>query len=361
MRVAILARRGGWAQRSLGRLGLKRGGTWLNAVNDQVAGVGAVFVPGTRRDSLHILDTLLNLDAGPNPEMVTTETASYSDIVFGPFRLLGYRFSPRIADMGGTQFWRTGPPAGLPGDYGPLSAIARGKVNLDRVRTHWPNMLRVAGSLVTRKVCAYDLLRMISRDGNPTPLGQAFAEYGRVDKTLHLLAMVDPVDESWRRVTRQLNIQESWHRWQERSSTGSAASCARRTGKVRKTSSARSVWSSTPWCCGTPPLYRRRGTRAARRRAAGYRRRCRTAVSARPRACEPARPLRLPSAQRATSAGAARPGRTGQPVLTALRQVSDDPRLVIRGPCDDKITSGVQPAEQLPAGHVAVQALRKLG
>lgn len=34
-----------------------------------------------------------------------------SDIVFGLFRLLGYRFSPRIADMGGTQFWR-GRPTG---------------------------------------------------------------------------------------------------------------------------------------------------------------------------------------------------------------------------------------------------------
>ncbi|MBM0207129.1 Tn3 family transposase [Micromonospora sp. STR1s_5] len=47
----------------------------------------------------------------------------------------------------------------------------------------------------------------------PHPLGQAFAEYGRVDKTLHLLAMVDPVDETYRRrVTRQLNVQESRHR-----------------------------------------------------------------------------------------------------------------------------------------------------
>jgi hypothetical protein len=55
--------------------GLGRGVTWLNAVNDQVAGVGAVVVPGTMRDSLHILDTLLNLDAGPKPEMVATDTA----------------------------------------------------------------------------------------------------------------------------------------------------------------------------------------------------------------------------------------------------------------------------------------------
>jgi hypothetical protein len=39
--------------------------------------------------------------------MVATDTASYSDIVFGLFRLLGYRFSPRMADLGGTGFWRT--------------------------------------------------------------------------------------------------------------------------------------------------------------------------------------------------------------------------------------------------------------
>jgi TnpA family transposase len=53
---------------------------------------------------------------------------------------------------------------------------------------------------------------MFSRDGHPTPLGQAFAEYGRVAKTLHLLAMVDPIDSGYRRtVLRQLTVQESRH------------------------------------------------------------------------------------------------------------------------------------------------------
>jgi TnpA family transposase len=192
--------------------GYKRGITWLNAVNDRFAGLGAVIVTGTVRDSLYILDTLLNLDAGPKPEMVATDTASYSDIVFGLFRLLGYRFSPRIADLGGTGFWRADVPGRPAGDYGPLNAIARNKVNLDRIITHWPDMLRVAGSLITNQVRAYDLLRMLTRDGHPTPLGQALAEYGRITKTLHLLAMVDPVDEAYRRtVTRQLNIGESRH------------------------------------------------------------------------------------------------------------------------------------------------------
>ncbi len=74
-------------------------------------------------------------------------------------------------------------------------------------------MLRVAGSPVTSQVRAYDLLRMLGRDGHPTALGQAFAEYGRIAKTLHLLAFVDPADEGYRRVVRrQLTIQESRHR-----------------------------------------------------------------------------------------------------------------------------------------------------
>ncbi|WP_406319959.1 hypothetical protein [Streptosporangium sp. NBC_01639] len=34
---------------------------------------------------------------------------------------------------------------------------------------------------------------MFVRQGSPTPLGQAFAEYGRIDKTTHLLSMLDPM------------------------------------------------------------------------------------------------------------------------------------------------------------------------
>src|SRR5918998_4731766 len=48
---------------------------------------------------------------------------------------------------------------------------------------------------------------------NLSPLGGAFAECGRIDKTLHLLAVVDPVDDTYRRrMNRQLTVQESRHR-----------------------------------------------------------------------------------------------------------------------------------------------------
>ncbi|MFF3333730.1 Tn3 family transposase [Streptomyces sp. NPDC002888] len=193
--------------------GFKRGITWLNAVNDQVAGIGQMVVPGTPRDSLHILDALLNLDGGVKPEMVATDNASYSDIVFGIFRILGYNFSPRFKDLDDQRFWRASLPGVGTGTYGPLEPLARNRVNLNKVITHWPDMLRVAGSLVTNQVRAYDLLRMFGREGHPTPLGQAFAEYGRIAKTEHLLRVVDPVDDTYRRqMNRQLTVQESRHK-----------------------------------------------------------------------------------------------------------------------------------------------------
>ncbi|MFE0133858.1 Tn3 family transposase [Streptomyces sp. NPDC059037] len=192
----------------------KKGITWLNAINDQVIGIGQMVVPGTPRDSLFILDALLNLDGGVKPEMVATDNASYSDMVFGIFKMLGYRFSPRFKDLEDQRFWKAQMPgAETAGGYGPLEEIARNKVNVKKVITHWPDMLRVAGSLVTNQVRAYDLLRMFGREGHPTPLGAAFAEYGRIAKTLHLLAVVDPMDDTYRRqMHKQLTVQESRHK-----------------------------------------------------------------------------------------------------------------------------------------------------
>lgn len=123
--------------------------TWFNAVNDQVAGIGAVVVPGTARDSLYVLDTMLNLDGGPKPEMVASDTASYSDVVFGIFTLLGYRFSPRIADLSDQRLWRATLRGLTPSDYGALNEVARHKINLDKITAHWDDMTRVAASLAT--------------------------------------------------------------------------------------------------------------------------------------------------------------------------------------------------------------------
>lgn len=131
-----------------------------------------------------MLDTILNLNGGPRPEMIISDTSSYSDIVFGIFALIGYRFAPRIANLSDQRLWLATPGSTADFDYGPLNAVARHRVNLSKIAVHWDDMTRVAASLATGTVRTYDLLRLLSHDGNPTPLGAAITEYGRMDKTI---------------------------------------------------------------------------------------------------------------------------------------------------------------------------------
>lgn len=135
-----------------------------------------------------------------------TDTAGYSDQVFGLFRLLGYQFSPRLADLGSARFWRITRTA----DYGQLNGLARHHINTDLIAAHRDDLLRVAGSLATGTVRASELLRVLQGGGRPTPLGRAVAELGRITKTLYLLAYLD--DETYRRrILTQLNRTESRH------------------------------------------------------------------------------------------------------------------------------------------------------
>jgi len=187
--------------------GPKRGMTWLNAMNDQGMGRGAKVVSGTVRDSLHMVDVIFGLDGGELPEIVVTDTASYSDLVFGILELLGISYRPALADLPDQKGSRIDLHAG----YGPLAAFARGRIDPGRIRTHWGDMLRVIASIYTGTVRAYDVVTMLQRDGHPTALGEALAAYGRIFKTLHILAYID-ADETYRRDIKHIrNLQEGRH------------------------------------------------------------------------------------------------------------------------------------------------------
>ena len=112
--------------------GSKRGMTWLNAINDRGMGRGAKIVSGTVRDSLHMIDVIFGLDGGELPEVVVSDTASYSDVVFGLLELLGISYRPALADLPDQKGWRIKGDA----DYGPLNTFARGKIDLAKIRRH---------------------------------------------------------------------------------------------------------------------------------------------------------------------------------------------------------------------------------
>ncbi len=186
--------------------GRGKGVTYINYTSAGSIGFFGFVVPGTLRDSMVVLDGLLEQHTSLRPTTLVTDSASYSDVVFGLFMLLGYRFCPRLADLGDTRFYRINPTA----DYGALNGIARHRVNTELIARHWDDLLRVTGSLKLGTVSAHDLMHTFQGTGRHSSLARALAEYGRIGKTLHLLDLAD--DEVYRRdLLIQVNTGERRH------------------------------------------------------------------------------------------------------------------------------------------------------
>jgi TnpA family transposase len=187
--------------------GVGRGVTYYNFSSDQFTGFHAIVIPGTLRDSLFILDGLLEQQTSLRPVELMADTAGSSDVVFGLFWLLGYQFSPRLADIGESRFWRIDRAA----DYGQMNGLARHRLNTDLIANNWDDLLRVAGSLKLGALSASEFMRTVQSGSRTSSLVRAIAEVGRIAKTLFLLAYVD--DEAYRRrIPVQLNRGEARHR-----------------------------------------------------------------------------------------------------------------------------------------------------
>ena len=202
--------------------GSSRGITWYNFISDQYSGFHGIVVPGTLRDSIFVLEGLLEQQTGLNPVEIMTDTAGASDMVFGLFWLLGYQFSPRLADAGESVFWRVDKDA----HYGVLNDLARGCANPRKIEQHWDDMMRIAGSLKLGTVQASELIRSLLKSDRPSSLAQAIIEAGRINKTLYLLNYID--DEDYRRrILTQLNRGEGRH-------AVARAICHGQRGEIRK-------------------------------------------------------------------------------------------------------------------------------
>ncbi len=97
-------------------------GSRYNFVSDQYSGFHGIVIPGTLRDSIFVLEGLLEQETGLNPTEIMTDTAGASELVFGLSGCWDTSFLHALADAGASVFWRMDHDA----DYGVLNDIARG-------------------------------------------------------------------------------------------------------------------------------------------------------------------------------------------------------------------------------------------
>jgi Tn3 transposase DDE domain len=86
--------------------GSQPGMTWLNAINNHGMGRGGKSCRGPCGTPCTWSMSSSGLDGGELPEIVVSDTGSYSDLVFGLLELLGISYRPALADLPDQKGWR---------------------------------------------------------------------------------------------------------------------------------------------------------------------------------------------------------------------------------------------------------------
>jgi TnpA family transposase len=127
-----------------------RGVEMYTSTSDQYSQYASKIVPATVRDATHILDEILDNEIDLPIAEHTSDTAGYTDLIFGQFDLLGLSFAPRIRNLADQRFYRLEDLSATPA----VASMARHSINTDLIDAHWDDMIRVAASLKTGDVTA---------------------------------------------------------------------------------------------------------------------------------------------------------------------------------------------------------------
>lgn len=193
---------------STGHINPKYGGEpgrmFYTHISDQYAPFSAKVVNVGVRDATYVLDGLLHHESDLRIEEHYTDTAGFTDHVFALMNLLGFRFAPRIRDLGDTKLYVPASDA----NYDALKSMIGGILNIKHVRTHWDEILRLTTSIKQGTVTASLMLRKLGSYPRQNGLALALRELGRIERTLFILNWLQSV-ELRRRVQIGLNKGEA--------------------------------------------------------------------------------------------------------------------------------------------------------
>jgi len=185
--------------------GVRRGVTLYNHVNNRGEQFWIDVVNCLMREAVYVLDGLLHQDAALIKEHYT-DTHGFTELLFGLFSLLGFRFAPRLRDLGDQTLYRAQKGA----DYGALTPLLKKDIREGLIVSQWDDLNRLAASFKDGLVRPSLVVSKLQAMQRQNPLQQAIQELGRIGKTWHILHYID--DPPFRRrVLVGLNKGETLH------------------------------------------------------------------------------------------------------------------------------------------------------
>ncbi len=123
--------------------GTGKGTTIYRFTSDQFSSYYTKIIHTNSRDAIHVLDGLLHHETDLNIEEHFTDTAGYTDQIFGLTHLLGFKFAPRIRDLSDSKLFILEKA----GNYPKLKSILRGQINIKIIKENYDDVLRLAHSI----------------------------------------------------------------------------------------------------------------------------------------------------------------------------------------------------------------------
>lgn len=184
--------------------GTGKGATIYRFVSDQYSTFYTKVINTNARDAVHVIDGLLHHETDLAIEEHYTDTAGYTDQVFGLTHLLGFRFAPRLRDLADSKLYAIGKPS----DFPKLSKLLRGQFNTKIIRENYDDVLRLAHSIREGTVSASLIMGKIGSYARQNSLATALREMGRIEKTIFILDYLSS-EALRRRIHRGLNKGEA--------------------------------------------------------------------------------------------------------------------------------------------------------
>lgn len=173
-------------------------------ISDRYAPFHSRIINANLRDATFVLDGLLYHESDLKIEEHYTDTAGFTDHVFGLCHLLGYRFAPRIRDLSDKKLYL--PDKGC--EYPALESMTGGAIQKIHILNHWEDVLRLSVSISQGTATASLLLRKLGSYPRQNGLAVALREIGKIERTLFILQWLKD-SELRRRVQVGLNKGEA--------------------------------------------------------------------------------------------------------------------------------------------------------
>lgn len=178
------------------KYGSAPGRLYYTHISDQYAPFHSALIEGRLRDSTYVLDGLISHEANLSIEKHSTDTAGFTDHVFGLTHLLGFSFQPRIKDVGKTKLYA---PKGLKKFKVIGPQVSSTPINTEIIKENWDEILRIAYSVKEGTVKASSILKKLGGFPRANRIANALSEIGRIERTLFFVQWY--LDEKLRRNT----------------------------------------------------------------------------------------------------------------------------------------------------------------